>query len=137
MLYFSYQQNVKFVNFVIALDTEMKSPLIEDHVYKELLFSLGAALLRTVIVQCVIGFIYQYLNPMVLKYRWLSKTILISFLFPVILSLLPLPTWILVHVPFYTMMLPVAVSKYIFWSSVPAMTQYIISGWRFCRNFVV
>ncbi|XP_065226508.1 protein TRC8 homolog [Planococcus citri] len=137
MLYFSYQQNVKFVGFVITLDAEMKSPSIEDHVYKELLFSLGAALLRTVIVQCVIGFIYQYLNPMVLKYRWLSKTILISFLFPVILSLLPLPTWVLVHVPFYTMMLPVAVSKYIFWSSVPAMTQYIVSGWRFCRNFVV
>ncbi|XKL63337.1 hypothetical protein PGB90_005701 [Kerria lacca] len=53
------------------------------------------------------------------------------------LCLLPLPRWILEYIPLYSMLLPIAISKYIFWSNIPTMTQYIIQGWRFCRNFII
>ncbi len=126
MLYFSYQQNTKFVNYVLTEETEMKY-----------LAGGGTTLLRTIFVQFVIGFLYQYLNPTVLKSKWISKTVFISFLSPPLLCLLPLPRFTLEYIPLYTMLLPIAISKYIFWSNVPAMTQYVIQGWRFCRNFVM
>lgn len=125
MLYFSYQQNTKFAWYMITLDTEESES--DDLFVYNILWIIG--------IQCIIGFLYGYLNPT--KYKWLSKTVLVSFLIPPLLCLLPLPAWILENVPFYTALLPVAISKYIFCSNIPAITQHIFQGWRFCRNFVM
>lgn len=133
MLYFSYQRNVAFVSYIVATEAQIRTHDGESDAF----YSMGAALIRTVMMQCVIGFLYQYLNPTVLKHRGLSKTVLISFLSPAVLCFLPFPQWILENIPFYTILLPIAISKYIFWSNIPAMTQYIAQGWRFCRNFVM
>lgn len=134
MLYFSYQRNVQFVNYIIATEAEIRT---HDEESDNAFYSMGAALIRTVLMQCVIGFLYQYLNPTVLKHRGLSKTVLISFLSPAVLCFLPFPDWILENIPFYTILLPIAISKYIFWSNIPVMTHYIAQGWRFCRNFIM
>lgn len=132
MLYFSYQQNYKFVNYILTSEAESKFLGNAASLY-----SVGSSLIFTIVVQCVVGFIYRYLNPTVLKYKWMSKIVLISFLAPSMLCLLPLPRWILEYIPLYSMLLPIAISKYIFWSNIPTMTQYIIQGWRFCRNFIM
>lgn len=126
MLYFSYILNVRFLTNMVILDVEKKTSWYE----------LGAALIPTITFQCVLGFLYQYLNPRVLKYKWLSKTVLVSFLSPAFLFLI-VPYWTLEYLPFYSLILPFAISKYIFWSNIPTMMQYIIHGWRFCRNFVM
>lgn len=126
MLYFSYILNVRFLTNMMILETETKASW----------FELGAALIPTIVFQCILGFLYQYLNPKMLKYKWLSQTVLVSLLSPAFLFLI-LPHWTLHHLPFYSLVLPIAISKYIFWSNIPTMMQYVVHGWRFCRNFVM
>lgn len=125
-LYFSYQQNVRCLNFLVAVEEGTQTNFLVT----------GNALLQTILSQCILGFLYQYLNPMVFKYKWLSQIVFVSFLSPTFLYLF-LPQWTVEYLPVYSMLLPVAISVYVFCSNIAAMIQYIVQGWRFCRNFVI
>lgn len=128
MLYFSYQRNTLFLNRLEAMETHFRTHPGDNSAF----YSMGIALAQTVVLQCGFGYVYQYLNSLVLKHNWLSKAVLISFLSPSILSLLPFPRQLLEIVKFSSLLL-LAISSYILRSNLSPISRYIAEGRRFYR----
>lgn len=86
-------------------------------------------------MQCMLAFIfsYVYLGP---RYPIIQKCLLVSFMAPSILAILPLPVSILHHAPVFAALLPLALVKFILWYSALTVIQTVCGCYQRACNFV-
>ncbi|XP_058456926.1 protein TRC8 homolog isoform X2 [Malaya genurostris] len=134
LIFLSYWSNVS------ALSVISDGPsLLEDILslnMERLLDPGGVALsiLPHLLAQWLMGVIFAYihLGP---KYKLTQKALPFSFLMPLFLAMLPLPTVVLKHSPAFAAILPLALSKIALWSSSFDVVKTILSGYQHARNF--
>lgn len=87
------------------------------------------------VLQCVLTAIFLdiHLGP---KYPWLRKVLPISFMAPTLIVLLPLPAAVLTHSPVFAALLPLALVKFVLWSSITSIAQCLYKGYTHARNTV-
>ncbi|XP_058812304.1 protein TRC8 homolog [Topomyia yanbarensis] len=134
LIFLSYWSNVS------ALSVISDGPsLLEDILslnMERLLDPGGVALsiLPHLLAQWLMGVIFAYihLGP---KYKLIQKALPFSFLMPLFLAMLPLPTVVLKHSPAFAAILPLVLSKIALWSSSFDVVKTILSGYQHARNF--
>ncbi|XP_055616270.1 protein TRC8 homolog isoform X2 [Toxorhynchites rutilus septentrionalis] len=134
LIFLSYWSNVS----AISLISDGPS-LLEDILslnMERLLDPGGVALsiLPHLLAQWLMGVIFAYihLGP---KYKLIQKALPFSFLMPLFLAMLPLPTVVLKHSPAFAALLPLALSKIALWSSSFNVVKTILNGYQHARNF--
>lgn len=138
VVFISYWSNVNTVKAVLSADTGDRSILDEllsldfDSLLKD---GVGMALFENYIAQIVLSCIFSFihLGP---KYPSLQKVWPISFLAPSFLCLLPLSPNILHHSPVFAAVLPLAMVKFILWSSAFTVIQTIYGGYLHAKDFI-
>ncbi|XP_039437143.1 protein TRC8 homolog isoform X1 [Culex pipiens pallens] len=134
LIFLSYWSNVS------ALSVISDGPsLLEDILslnMERLLDPGGVALsiLPHLLAQWLMGVIFAYihLGP---KYKIIQKALPFSFLMPLFLAMLPLPTVVLKHSPAFAAILPLVLSKIALWSSSFDVVKTILNGYQHARNF--
>ncbi|XP_021710110.1 protein TRC8 homolog isoform X3 [Aedes aegypti] len=134
LIFLSYWSNVS------ALSVISDGPsLLEDILslnMERLLDPGGVALsiLPHLLAQWLMGVIFAYihLGP---KYKFIQKALPFSFLMPLFLAMLPLPTVVLKHSPAFAAILPLVLSKIALWSSSFDVVKTILNGYQHARNF--
>lgn len=134
LIFLSYWSNVS------ALSVISDGPsLLEDILslnMERLLDPGGVALsiLPHLLAQWLMGVIFAYihLGP---KYKLIQKALPFSFLMPLFLAMLPLPTVVLKHSPAFAAVLPLVLSKIALWSSSFDVVKTILNGYQHARNF--
>ncbi|XP_029722866.2 protein TRC8 homolog isoform X2 [Aedes albopictus] len=134
LIFLSYWSNVS------ALSVISDGPsLLEDILslnMERLLDPGGVALsiLPHLLAQWLMGVIFAYihLGP---KYKLIQKALPFSFLMPLFLAMLPLPTVVLKHSPAFAAILPLVLSKIALWSSSFDVVKTILNGYQHARNF--
>lgn len=134
LIFLSYWSNVS------ALSVISDGPsLLEDILslnMDRLLDPGGVALsiLPHLLAQWLMGVIFAYihLGP---KYKIIQKALPFSFLMPLFLAMLPLPTVVLKHSPAFAAILPLVLSKIALWSSSFDVVKTILNGYQHARNF--
>ncbi|KAK9887363.1 hypothetical protein WA026_022031 [Henosepilachna vigintioctopunctata] len=107
--------------------------------YKTLITEDGVAiqLFQNCMFQAILAFIFIniHLGP---RYSVLQKFLPLTFFTPIILTLLPipLPPVLLSHAPVFCALLPLALVKFVLWSSIVSIIQTMYSGYLHARNFV-
>lgn len=142
VVFVSYWTNLSTVKYV--LETEDPSQLtmsILDNIlslnFDEIMDPNGIAtqVLSNYVVQILLAFVFVniHLGP---RYSLLQKLLPISFLAPTVLALLPVPSSCLIHAPVFAALLPLALIKFVLWSSIVSVTHVIYNGYLHSRNFV-
>uniref|UniRef100_A0A182QX44 RING-type domain-containing protein n=1 Tax=Anopheles farauti TaxID=69004 RepID=A0A182QX44_9DIPT len=134
LIFLSYWSNVS------ALSVISDSPsLLEDVLSLKMdrLLDPGGVLvsiLPHLLAQWLMGVIFAYihLGP---RHKITQKALPFSFLMPLLLAMLPLPTVVLKHSPAFAAILPLALSKIALWSSSFDVVKTILSGYQHARNF--
>ncbi|XP_053669050.1 protein TRC8 homolog [Anopheles marshallii] len=134
LIFLSYWSNVS------ALSVISDSPsLLEDvlSLNMERLLDPGGVLISILphlLAQWLMGVIFAYihLGP---RHKIIQKALPFSFLMPLLLAMLPLPTLVLKHSPAFAAILPLVLSKIALWSSSFDVVKTILSGYQHARNF--
>uniref|UniRef100_A0A2M4CZ81 Putative e3 ubiquitin ligase n=1 Tax=Anopheles darlingi TaxID=43151 RepID=A0A2M4CZ81_ANODA len=134
LIFLSYWSNVS------ALSLISDSPsLLEDmlSLNTERLLDPGGVLLSILphlVAQWLMGVIFAYihLGP---RYKITQKALPISFLMPLLLAMLPLPSVVLKHSPAFAAVLPLVLSKIALWSSSFDVVKTILSGYQHARAY--
>ncbi|XP_052903608.1 protein TRC8 homolog isoform X1 [Anopheles moucheti] len=134
LIFLSYWSNVS------ALSVISDSPsLLEDvlSLNMERLLDPGGVLISILphlLAQWLMGVIFAYihLGP---RHKIIQKALPFSFLMPLLLAMLPLPTIVLKHSPAFAAILPLVLSKIALWSSSFDVVKTILSGYQHARNF--
>uniref|UniRef100_A0A182MDU5 RING-type domain-containing protein n=1 Tax=Anopheles culicifacies TaxID=139723 RepID=A0A182MDU5_9DIPT len=134
LIFLSYWSNVS------ALSVISDSPsLLEDvlSLNMERLLDPGGVLISILphlLAQWLMGVIFAYihLGP---RHKIIQKALPFSFLMPLLLAMLPLPSIVLKHSPAFAAILPLVLSKIALWSSSFDVVKTILSGYQHARNF--
>uniref|UniRef100_A0A182JWT1 RING-type domain-containing protein n=1 Tax=Anopheles christyi TaxID=43041 RepID=A0A182JWT1_9DIPT len=134
LIFLSYWSNVS------ALSLISDSPsLLEDvlSLNMERLLDPGGVLISILphlLAQWLMGVIFAYihLGP---RHKIVQKALPFSFLMPLLLAMLPLPSLVLKHSPAFAAILPLVLSKIALWSSSFDVVKTILSGYQHARNF--
>uniref|UniRef100_A0A2M4BE01 Putative e3 ubiquitin ligase n=1 Tax=Anopheles marajoara TaxID=58244 RepID=A0A2M4BE01_9DIPT len=134
LIFLSYWSNVS------ALSLISDSPsLLEDilSLNMERLLDPGGVLISILphlLAQWLMGVIFAYihLGP---RYKITQKALPISFLMPLLLAMLPLPSVVLKHSPAFAAVLPLVLSKIALWSSSFDVVKTILSGYQHARAY--
>uniref|UniRef100_A0A182NCH8 RING-type domain-containing protein n=1 Tax=Anopheles dirus TaxID=7168 RepID=A0A182NCH8_9DIPT len=134
LIFLSYWSNVS------ALSVISDSPsLLEDvlSLNMDRLLDPGGVLISILphlLAQWLMGVIFAYihLGP---RHKITQKALPFSFLMPLLLAMLPLPSVVLKHSPAFAAILPLALSKIALWSSSFDVVKTILSGYQHARNF--
>lgn len=78
-------------------------------------------------------FVNIHLGP---RYPYLQKLLPVTFFIPFFVSLLPLPHAVLVHSPIVAALLPLALIKFVLWTSLVSIVHTVYNGYIHARNFV-
>lgn len=142
VVFISYWSNVNTIRTVLT-QTQMspnESSLLENVLslnIDELIRSgsVSFEILENYVMQSLLSFIFVniHLGP---RYNWLQKLLPVAFLGPSVLAVLPVPSTILNHLPVFTALLPLAVVKFVLWSSIVPSVQSLYHGYVHARNFV-
>ncbi|XP_052870324.1 protein TRC8 homolog [Anopheles cruzii] len=134
LIFLSYWSNVS------ALSVISDSPsLLEDilSLNMERLLDPGGVLISILphlLAQWLMGVIFAYihLGP---RYKITQKALPFSFLMPLLLAMLPLPSVVLKHSPAFAAILPLVLSKIALWSSSFDVVKTILSGYQHARAY--
>uniref|UniRef100_A0AAG5CR87 RING-type domain-containing protein n=1 Tax=Anopheles atroparvus TaxID=41427 RepID=A0AAG5CR87_ANOAO len=134
LIFLSYWSNVS------ALSVISDSPsLLEDvlSLNMDRLLDPGGVLISILphlLAQWLMGVIFAYihLGP---RYKITQKALPFSFLMPLLLAMLPLPSVVLKHSPAFAAILPLVLSKIALWSSSFDVVKTILNGYQHARNF--
>ncbi|XP_313450.6 protein TRC8 homolog isoform X1 [Anopheles gambiae] len=134
LIFLSYWSNVS------ALSVISDSPsLLEDvlSLNMDRLLDPGGVLISILphlLAQWLMGVIFAYihLGP---RHKIVQKALPFSFLMPLLLAMLPLPSLVLKHSPAFAAILPLVLSKIALWSSSFDVVKTILSGYQHARNF--
>uniref|UniRef100_A0A182RRR5 RING-type domain-containing protein n=1 Tax=Anopheles funestus TaxID=62324 RepID=A0A182RRR5_ANOFN len=134
LIFLSYWSNVS------ALSVISDSPsLLEDvlSLNMDRLLDPGGVLISILphlLAQWLMGVIFAYihLGP---RHKIIQKALPFSFLMPLLLAMLPLPSIVLKHSPAFAAILPLVLSKIALWSSSFDVVKTILSGYQHARNF--
>ena len=138
VVFVSYWSNVITVKAVIGSVQDGQSILEEllslnfDNLTKT---GVGMILFENYIAQIVLSCVFScvHLGP---KYPFLQKIWPITFLAPSFLCFLPLSPSILHHSPVFAAVLPLAMVKFVLWSSAFTVIQTVYGGYVHARNFI-
>lgn len=138
VVFISYWGNVTTVKAVLGSVQDGQSILEEllsfnfDNLTKN---GVGMILFENYIAQIILSCVFSYvhLGP---KYPLLQKIWPITFLAPSFLCLLPLSPSLLNHSPVFAAVLPLAMVKFILWSSAFTIIQTVYGGYLHARNFI-
>lgn len=139
LVFISYWSNANTVRAVLAERSEVGGSLLEDllSLNWDRLASSGVSLilLENYVAQIVLSCLFScvHLGP---KYPALQKVWPISFLIPNFLCLLPFYPSILHHSPVFAAVFPLAMVKFILWSSTFTVAQTIYGGYLHAKNFI-
>ncbi|EFA10501.1 protein TRC8 homolog [Tribolium castaneum] len=97
--------------------------------------SITLQIFQNYVLQCFLSFIFIniHLGP---RYSTLQKILPFAFLAPSMLSILPVPSSLLNHMPVFSALLPLALVKFVLWSSVVPIIQTLYNGYTHARTFV-
>ncbi|XP_035795107.1 protein TRC8 homolog isoform X2 [Anopheles albimanus] len=134
LIFLSYWSNVS------ALSLISDSPsLLEDilSLNMDRLLDPGGVLISILphlLAQWLMGVIFAYihLGP---RYKITQKALPFSFLMPLLLAMLPLPSVVLKHSPAFAAVLPLVLSKIALWSSSFDVVKTILSGYQHARAY--
>uniref|UniRef100_A0A1B6C141 RING-type domain-containing protein n=1 Tax=Clastoptera arizonana TaxID=38151 RepID=A0A1B6C141_9HEMI len=140
IVFVSYWANVSTMKAIIAYMASTGGSVLEDI----LAINIDAIvdqnscifiLVQNYLIQGTLAysFLYVHLGP---KHNILHRLLVVSFIAPSVLGLLPLPTAILHHAPVFSALLPLAVVKFVLWSSTVPIIHTIYSGCTHTRNFI-
>ncbi|XP_055588852.1 protein TRC8 homolog isoform X2 [Uranotaenia lowii] len=134
LIFLSYWSNVSAIS-VISDGPSLLEDILSLNMDR-LLDPGGVALsiLPHLLAQWLMGVIFAYihLGP---KYHFTQKALPFSFLMPLLLAMLPLPTVVLKHSPAFAAILPLVLSKIALWSSSFDVVKTILNGYSHARNF--
>lgn len=138
VVFISYWSNVNTVK--IVLNAESRCTSILDNLlslnFENLLKDgIGMVLLENYVAQIVLSCVFScvHMGP---KYSALQKVWPICFLTPSIICILPVSPSILHHSPVFSAVLPLAMVKFILWSSALTVIQTIYGGYLHAKNFI-
>lgn len=85
-------------------------------------------------IQSLLSFIFVHihLGP---RYHILQKCLVLSFMAPTVLAILPVPAYVLNHAPVFAALLPLALVKFVLWASIVTVIHTIYHGYLYARNF--
>lgn len=78
-------------------------------------------------------FTFAHLGP---RHGIIQKVLPISFVAPSLIALLPLPAVVLLHAPVFAVLLPLALVKFVIWSSALNVVRTIYAGYLHARSYV-
>uniref|UniRef100_A0A224X8X4 Putative e3 ubiquitin ligase n=1 Tax=Panstrongylus lignarius TaxID=156445 RepID=A0A224X8X4_9HEMI len=140
VVFVSYWGNVTTIKTIMMSMNESPTSILEDILslnFERLLRidGYGMVLIENCAAQCGMAYIFSYvhLGP---KYPLLQKSWPIIFLAPSFLCLLPLPQSLLHHAPVFAAVLPLAMVKFVLWSSSFSIIQTVYGGYVHARTFV-
>lgn len=139
IVFVSYWTNLSTAKFVITKEQPATS-ILEDLLSLKTPNSLEASttsgvILQNYILQGVLAFIFCniHMGP---RYPLIQKLLPLSFMMPSLLSILPVSPSILNHAPVFSALLPLAMVKFVLWTSVFSVIQTLYSGYIHARNMV-
>lgn len=138
VVFVSYWTNVSMIRQVYQ--SHSSSSILDDLLslnIPQLLQPSGPAsiVLQSYLIQTVLSFVFVHvhLGP---RHSILQKLLPVSFLAPSVLATLPLPSSFVGRSPVFAALLPLALLKYVLWSSVMAVVRTLCDGYVYARNFV-
>ncbi|XP_045473451.1 protein TRC8 homolog [Harmonia axyridis] len=144
VVFVSYWANVSTVSLLVntiegnnAIWDLMRHILVLD--YEGLFSENGTALhlIQNCLFQAVLAYIFVniHLGP---RYPTLQKLLPVTFFAPIFVSVLPipLPQALLNHSPAVSALLPLALIKFVLWTSLVSIVHTVYSGYLHARNFV-
>jgi E3 ubiquitin-protein ligase RNF139 len=142
VVFVSYWSNASTIKSVaILLDDFKNGSSILDNILSlnvEHLSKNGGVtfqIFQNYVLQCFLSFIFVniHLGP---RYSTLQKILPLTFLAPSMLTVLPVPSTLLNHMPVFSALLPLALVKFVLWSSVVPIIQTLYNGYTHARTFV-
>ncbi|XP_044755698.1 protein TRC8 homolog [Coccinella septempunctata] len=142
VVFMSYWTNTTTVNLLAnSTDTTTAPWDILEHIsildYSGLFRENGPALHLTqnCIFQAVLSYVFVniHLGP---RYPSLQKLLPMTFFAPIFVALLPLPQAVLTHSPIVSALLPLALIKFVLWTSLVSIIHTVYNGYLHARNFV-
>ncbi|KAL3269792.1 hypothetical protein HHI36_008851 [Cryptolaemus montrouzieri] len=144
VVFISYWTNMSTVKLLIStIESKNATWDLRNNIlmldYNNLLAEDGVTMhvLQNCVFQLVLSFIFIniHLGP---RYSVLQKLLPMTFFAPIVLTLmpLPLPTGFLSHSPIFCALLPLALVKFVLWSSIVSIVQTMYTGYLHARNFV-
>ncbi|RZC34577.1 TRC8 -like [Asbolus verrucosus] len=137
--YWSNASTIKSVSYLLE-DFHNGSSILENILslnLEHLSKNGGVALhiFQNYILQCFLSFIFVniHLGP---RYSILQKVLPLAFLAPSMLAILPVPSSVLNHLPVFSALLPLALVKFVLWSSIVPIIQILYNGYSHARTFV-
>lgn len=141
IVFISYWTNLSTAKLIISkLPEHSSSSILEDIL--SLNFSnrlnytnAGCVILQNYALQGVLAFIFCniHMGP---RHPVIQKLLPVSFLAPSLLISLPLSPTILNHAPVFAALLPLALVKFVLWTSVFSVIQTLYNGYIHARNIV-
>lgn len=92
-------------------------------------------LIQNQILQCFLSFIFVniHLGP---RYHALQKILPAAFIGPSVLAVLPVPSTVLHHFPVFSALLPLALVKFVLWSSIMPIFHTLFTGYTHAKTFI-
>lgn len=140
-IFISYWSNISTMKAIITYVSthESTSSILDDILYLNLKYVFnegpGFLIIQNYILQCLLASIFCYIH-FAPKHPVLQKFLVLSFMSPSILSICPLPTQVVHHLPAFATLLPLAVCKFVIWYNGVTMMNTIYGGYQYARNFI-
>lgn len=134
LIFLSYWSNVSAIN-LIAEGPSLLEDVLSLNINRLVDPSgVAVALLPHFLLQWVMGTIFAYihLGP---KYAITQRALPISFLMPLFLAILPIPSNIIRHSPTFAAVLPLVLCKIAIWSASIDICKTLYSGYQHAVNF--
>lgn len=139
VVFVSYWTNVSMIKGIASSEQDKMSIL--DNVlslnFEALLDPAGCAsfVMQNYVIQCILTFIFVniHLGP---RYPVIQRLLPVSFMAPSVLAVLPVPPSVLQHSPVFAALLPLAVVKFVLWSSIVNVVETLYSGYLYAREYV-
>lgn len=144
IVFVSYWTNVSAIKQIQTLTMSATAPtttsILEDvlNLNVQNLLDLdgpGILVIQNIAIQFSLSVLFRniHLGP---RENFVQKFLMLSFMAPSFLALLPVPPNLLHHSPVFSVLLPLVLVKYVLWSSAFNIIQVIYAGYQHGRLFI-